>query len=199
MGKSFGILCNQESFEAKTVILATGVEAVKPIKGEMEFVGRGVSYCATCDGFLYKGKTIAVLCTTKKLEHEIEFLCSIAQKVYVVPLYKDVNIKADNAEILSGMPTEIVGKMKVEKLVFKDKEVAVDGIFMLKEAVTPSVLVTGLKVNDGHVVVDRACATNLAGCFAAGDCTGRPYQYAKAVGEGNVSAHSVNDYLANLS
>lgn len=72
MGTHYGILCDQEMFEAKTIIMATGVEAVKPIPGELEFVGRGVSYCATCDGFLYKGKTIGVLCTTKDLEHEID-------------------------------------------------------------------------------------------------------------------------------
>ena len=90
MGEHFGILCDQEAFDAKIVLLCTGVEAVKPIPGELEFVGRGVSYCATCDGFLYKGKTIAVLCTSKELEHEIEYLATMAQKVYLFPLYKNV-------------------------------------------------------------------------------------------------------------
>ena len=60
MGDYYGILCNQEVFEARTVILATGVDAVKPIKGEPKFLGRGVSYCATCDGFLYKDKKIKI-------------------------------------------------------------------------------------------------------------------------------------------
>jgi hypothetical protein len=72
----------------------------------------------------------------------------------------------------------------------------VDGIFMLKDSVSPAALVGGLVVENGHVVVDRACKTNLVGLFAAGDCTGRPYQYAKAVGEGNVAAHAVVEYLA---
>ena len=73
-----------------------------------------------------------------------------------------------------------------------------DGIFMLKASISPSVLVPGLEDKDGHIVVDRLCNTNLKGVFAAGDCTGRPYQYAKAVGEGNVAAHSVNHYLSEL-
>ena len=77
------------AFESKTVILTTGVEAVKQIPGEAEFIGRGVSYCATCDGFLYKGKTIAVLCTSKRFEHEIEYLADLAKKVYLIPLYKN--------------------------------------------------------------------------------------------------------------
>ena len=196
MGDFYSVLCNQDMFDAKTVILSTGVESVKPVKGELEFVGRGVSYCATCDGFLYKGKTIFVLCTEKSLEHEIEYLASLAAKVYVTPLYKNVSLRAENIQLLSGMPTEIVGGKKAEKVIFRDKELTIDGVFMLKAAVTPSVLTPGLETENGHVKVDRSCATNLEGCFAAGDCTGRPYQYAKAAGEGNIAAHAVVNYLA---
>ena len=196
MGTHYGILCDQESFEARTVILATGVEAVKPVPGELEFVGRGVSYCATCDGFLYKGKTIGILCTTKDLEHEIDYLASLAAQVYLIPLYKNVQVKGENITILSRKPEAIEGGMKAERMVFGDETVAVDGIFMLKQAVTPSVLLYGLETEQGHITVDRACRTNLPGCFAAGDCTGRPYQYVKAAGEGNVAAHSAVEYLA---
>ena len=78
----FSLLAGNNSYEAKTVILCLGVEAAKPVNGEEDFVGRGISYCATCDGFLYKGKTIAVICTDKRFEHEIEYLCSLAEKVY---------------------------------------------------------------------------------------------------------------------
>ena len=197
MGTHYGILCNQELFEAKTIILATGVEAVKPIEGELEFVGRGVSYCATCDGFLYKGKTIAVLCTTKDLEHEIKYLADLADKVYLIPLYKDAAVSGENIEILMEKPRRITGNMKAETLEFAGREISVDGIFMLKQAVTPSVLLYGLECQEGHITVDRRCRTNLPGCFAAGDCTGRPYQYVKAAGEGNVAAHSVVEYLAD--
>ena len=196
MGTHYGILCDQEMFEAKTIILATGVEAVKPIEGELEFVGRGVSYCATCDGFLYKGKTIGVLCTTKELEHEIDYLASLAQKVYLMPLYKNVQVSSENIEVILAKPQKITGGMKAECLEFADRRVEVDGIFMLKQAVTPSVLLYGLECNEGHIVVDRGCRTNLPGCFAAGDCTGRPYQYVKAAGEGNVAAHSAVEFLA---
>ena len=87
----------------------------------------------------------------------------------------------------------------MEKLVFSTKgveeELPVDGVFMLRDCLSPAVLVSGLQMENGHVVVDRSMATNLKGLFAAGDCTGRPYQYAKAAGEGNVAAHSVLEYL----
>ena len=71
----------------------------------------------------------------------------------------------------------------------------IDGAFMLRDCVSPSILVGGLNTENGHVVVNRDMSTNLKGLFAAGDCTGRPYQYAKAVGEGNIAAHSVSEYL----
>ncbi len=192
----YAVVCDQEMFETKSVILATGVESVKPIAGELEFLGRGVSYCATCDGMLYQGKTIAVVCTDKEMEHEIRFLADIAKEVYLVPLYREAGIFPENTQIIRAMPKAIVGTRRAEKLLFSDKEIAVDGVFMLKRAVSPAVLVGGIETLDGHIVVDRACRTNLAGIFAAGDCTGRPYQYAKAVGEGNVAAHSAMDYCA---
>jgi thioredoxin reductase (NADPH) len=199
MGSHFIVACDKEFFEAKSVILATGVESVKPLRGEEEFLGRGVSYCATCDGFLYKDKTLAIVCTSKAYEHEIEYLAGIAKKVYLAPVYKDMGVFADNVEIVKGMPLAIEGGKRVEKIVYKDKEIAVDGVFLLKTAIAPSALVPGLITEGGSVVVDRQGKTNLAGCFACGDCTGRPYQYAKAVGEGNVCAHSVVEYLKTKS
>ena len=195
LGTHYVVACNQETFQAKTVILATGVESVKPLRGEEAFLGRGVSYCATCDGFLYKDKTIAVVCTSKDYEHEIEYLAGIAKKVYLAPVYKDVGTFADNVEIVKGMPVAIEGEKRVQKLVYKDKSIDIDGVFMLKTAIAPSALVPGLATEGGHVIINRRGETNLAGCFACGDCTGRPYQYAKAVGEGNVCAHSAIEYL----
>lgn len=192
----FSILCDQEITNAYTVILATGVTSVQPIPGELEYVGKGVSYCATCDGFLYKGKTIGIVCTSKDLESEISFLAELADKVYLIPLYKNVAITGENIEIIQEMPREIKGEKKAERLCFAEHELEVDGIFMLKDAISPSVLVKGIAEEGGHIAVDRRCATNLPGCYAAGDCTGRPYQYTKATGEGNVAAHSVLDYLA---
>lgn len=191
-----------KQYEARTVILATGVESIRLIEGEEAFSGRGVSYCATCDGFLYKGKTIAVVCTSKRLEHEIGYLADFAEKVYLIPMYKNVEIERDNIIKIQKMPKSIAGGLRVNRLIFSTTpmegipaELPIDGVFMLRESVSPAVLVGGLNVVDGHVQVDRNMATNLVGCYAAGDCTGRPYQYAKAVGEGNVAAHSVSAYL----
>lgn len=190
------------TYESKTVILACGVESVKPIAGEEDFVGRGVSYCATCDGFLYKDKTIAVVCTTKTLEHEIGYLANFAKKVYLIPLYKDIEIDRNNVVFVRKMPQKIEGGLRVNKICFATppaddipSELPIDGVFMLRESVSPAILVGGLQTENGHVIVNRNMETNLKGCFAAGDCTGRPYQYAKAVGEGNIAAHAASEYL----
>ena len=184
-------------YESRCVILASGVESGKLIEGEDSFLGRGVSYCATCDGMLYKGKTIAVYCTTKSQEHEIEYLASLAEKVYLMPLYKGAKITAQNVETVMKVPEKIEGGLKVKSLTVKGgQSFDVDGVFILRDSVAPSALVGGIQTEGGHVVVDRACRTNIGGLFAAGDCTGRPYQYVKAAGEGNVAAHSAVEFLS---
>lgn len=193
---NFSVLSGENVYEAKSVILCLGVESVKPLDGEDKFLGRGVSYCATCDGFLYKGKTIAVLCTDKNFEHEIEYLSNLAEKTYVIPLYKNYKITSEKAEIVLKNPIKLEGDSRLKEIIFKDGRLEVDGMFILRGSVSPSALVHGLETQDGHIAVKRDCSTNIEGLFAAGDCTGRPYQYAKAVGEGNVAVHSAVEYLA---
>ena len=199
----FGVATQEGGYyEGKTVLICSGVENIKTIDGETEFVGRGVSYCATCDGFLYKGKTIAVLCTSKQMEHEIELLAGFAQKVYLIAMYKDVAPQPENVIILRKMPVKLKGEKRVESLDFpsavvdEETNIAIDGLFILRETIAPTVLMNGLQMQQGHILVDRQMQTNFEGCFAAGDCTGKPYQYAKAVGEGNIAAHSICAYLA---
>ena len=192
----FTLLAGNKDYPAKSVILCLGVEATKPVEGEEEFLGRGISYCATCDGFLYKGKTIAVICTDKRFEHEIGYLCSLAEKVYVIPLYRNYEIAAENAEIILKAPVKYTGELKLKSVSFKDGSVNVDGAFILKGAIPPSTLLHGLKTEDGHIFVGRDCSTNIKGVFAAGACTGRPYQYIKSAGEGNIAVHSAVEYLS---
>ena len=199
MGNSFMILADNEVFEAKALLLATGAFTAKPLPGEEEFLGRGVSYCATCDGFLYKGKTIAVHCGSEKYEHEVEYLAEIADKVYLSMGYKGNGPELANVEKLASPLGKVSGEMKVTSIeTVKGETRDVDGVFILRNAVAPTMLLNGLEMDGPHMVVDREMKTNVKGCFAAGDCTGRPYQITKAVGEGNVAAHSIIDYLSEL-
>ena len=199
-GNYYMVLADNEIYEAKTLILAMGVMTAKLLKGEDELLGRGVSYCATCDGMFYKDKEIAVLCNDPKYEHEVEYLADLAAKVTYFPLFSDSQVKKENVTISKDFPVEVNGIDRVTGLTLKSGEIlSVDGVFCLRNAIALSKLIPELEIENGHIVVNRAQKTNLPGCFAAGDCTGRPYQYTKAVGEGNVAAHSCISYLAEIA
>lgn len=196
-GNEFMVLADNEIYKAKTVLLTVGAVSGKGIINELELLGRGVSYCATCDGFLYKDKSIAVYCGAKRYEHEVEYLAEIADKVYLYANY-ETGIDLPNVEILDKPMKSVVGENKVTGIELTDgRTIDVDGAFFLRSAVAPATILSGLETNGAHIVVNRDFETNIAGCYAAGDCTGRPYQIAKAVGEGNVAAHSITKYLAD--
>ncbi|MBQ9608868.1 MAG: NAD(P)/FAD-dependent oxidoreductase [Lachnospiraceae bacterium] len=199
MGEYFALQGADVMYEATTVILATGVVLGKPYPGENEYLGKGVSYCATCDAPLYRGKTAAVLGFSPKEEAEAAFLGEVCEKVYYFPQYKEpVELSKENVEICMDKPKEIKGEMTVNTLVTEGGEVSVDGVFILRESVAPSQLVPGLETEDNHVKVNRKLETSIPGCFACGDITGTPYQYIKAAGEGNVAALSAVAYLDEL-
>ena len=195
MGGYYNVMAENQFFETETIILAMGVVPSNQYQGEAAFVGRGVSYCATCDGALYRGKKIAVVSTAKRFEHEISFLADLADQVYLFPFYKECEIKKDNVEFMKKAIKEVKGGFRADTLVLGDEtELTVDGIFIMRNAIAPTTLLSKLEVTDGHIRVNRQMETNVKGVFAAGDCTGKPYQYTKAVGEGNVAAHSVIEY-----
>lgn len=197
MGRHYAIMAGSDFYEAKTVILTTGIANVSTLPGESGFVGKGVSYCATCDGHLYRGKTIAVICNNARFEHEVKYLAELADKVYYFPTYKNVGLAADNIESVPEKAVEILGEKRVSAVKIRSGErIDVDGVFCLRDSVSLSMLLPKLETENGHIAVNRAMATNLPGVYAAGDCTGRPYQYTKAVGEGNIAAHSVIEYLS---
>ena len=198
MGGYYTAVVNDKMYDGRTVILAPGVSNSREIPGESRLLGKGVSYCATCDGELYRGKRIAVICTDQSLEEEIEFLADLAAEVFLCTSYKDCGIRRDNVRHVVGYPAEVLGENRASGLVCGGETVNADGIFCLRSCLAPAVLLPGLEAEGGHIQVDRQQRTNLPGCFAAGDCTGRPYQYAKAVGEGNVALHSAVEYLKKL-
>ena len=207
MGDMFMLSAGSDVYQAKTILLATGAAAAKGFEGEEEMLGRGVSYCATCDGFLYKGKTIAVFCGDERFEHEVDYLAELADKVYVASGYvggkygrNGSGAEGENAGKIEMLPKpvkKIKGGLKADGVVLIDgTEVAVDGIFCLRNSIAPTTLLKDLELDGAHIIVDRAMNTNIKGVFAAGDCTGRPYQIAKSVGEGNIAAHTIVEYLA---
>ncbi len=197
MGEYFAVQGHKSSYEAATVILAAGMYVDKPFDGELENLGRGVSYCATCDAALYNGKSAIVIAYSRDDESEAEFLAQRADKVYYISMYGETAISGGNIDVISGrQPGRIERRDDGICLIDGEWEITADGIFILREQVAPSQLVPGLEVSEGHVNVDRQAGTNIKGLFACGDITGAPYQYIKAAGEGNVAALSAVRYLA---
>lgn len=196
MGDYFMVQTKANYYEASSVILATGVTTAKPYPNEEKLLGKGVSYCATCDAPLYKGKTVAVIATNKEEEPEITFLKEYAEKVYYFPLYEDVS-DLDNIDIRKEKPQEIIGDNKIEKLKTDTNEYDIDGLFILRESVAPKQLVPGLEADGPHVKVNLDMSTNISGLFACGDIAGLPYQYIKSAGQGNVAALSAVKYLVS--
>lgn len=197
MGDYFNLqLSNGEFAEAETVILASGVVAGKPYPGENEFLGRGVSYCATCDAPLYKGKNVTVIGESSEEESEAVFLGEVCAHVNYIPLYKTEPVfKHENITVIHEKPIEIQGVMKANTLVTDQNSYDTDCVFVLRAAQFPSQLVPGLAVDGNAVKVDREMRTNLPGLFAAGDIVGLPYQFIKSAGEGNIAAISAATYI----
>ncbi len=192
-------MSNNEMIESTTVILATGVEFTKPIRGEEEFVGRGVGYCATCDAILYKDKNVAIVGYNEEAEEEANYLNELANEVYYIPMYRSEAKTHENVKVVKDRPMEVQGEMLVNKLVLKENDLDVDGVFFIKNSVSPNHLMPGLEMEEGHIKVDRNMKTNIEGCFAAGDIIGKPYQYIKAAGEGLIAGQSAVSYLDKKS
>ena len=195
MGDYFVLQAGEEMLEARSVILASGVVQGKPLPGENEMLGHGVSYCATCDAALYRGKTAAVIGYGPREEAEAAFLSEVCSEVFYYPMYKEEPNLPEAVKVIREKVTELSQEDGKRIVVTENGRKAVDGIFVLREAVAPAQLVPGLETDGSHVVTDRKMATSIPGLFACGDITGTPYQYVKAAGEGNVAALSAVNWL----
>ncbi len=198
MGECFLLAVNDKYYEAKTIILATGIDFNKEIEGEEEFLGHGVGYCATCDAPLYKGRTVSIISYHKDGVKDANYVQEIAEKVYYIPMYKGKYKLKEGIEVVIDRPTKIEGTEVVKKLTMQNRVIFTDGVFLLRESLSPKQLVPGLEIENNHIKVNRLMETNIRGCFAAGDIVGAPYQYVKAAGEGNIAALSAVSYIDNL-
>ena len=197
LGDYFSIQADNDIIEASSVIIASGIVQDKALPGEEEYLGRGVSYCATCDGRLYKGKKVAVLGYNESSAEEAEYLSEIVSEVLFFPQGKGKLPDKDNIRVINEKPLEIKGAMKAEKLVSDKAEYDTDCVFILRDAIRPANLIPGVETDGPHIKVNLDMETNIKGLFACGDIAGRPYQYVKAAGQGNVAAISAVKYLSN--
>ncbi len=196
MGGYFSINTGNEFHEAKSIIIATGHEKAKYFEGEKEYLGRGVGYCATCDGPLYRNKPIAIIAENEEGEEEANFLSEICSEVYYIPKYRTEPKLREKIKLLKEKASAIKGDgNRVSSLMTDRRELRVDAVFIIRNVIPVNQLIEGLEIEEGSIRTDRNMAASIEGVFACGDCTGKPYQIAKAIGEGNVASLSAVRYL----
>jgi len=190
----FMLLVENEVVEAKTLVIATGATKPKLLPGEEALIGAGVSYCATCDGNFYRGKSIAVFSESEQGAEEAEFLHGIVGAMDYYPMKKHEAPEAFHTigERPAALSRTDGGQIEVDT--GKAKR-TYNGVFIFRTGMPLNMLLDGLQMEDGVIAVDRSMRTNIPGAFAAGDCTGKPLQVAKAVGEGNIAAISAAEYI----
>jgi len=179
---TFHVGYGSEFLTSKSVILAIGIAQKSLFPGEEALLGYGVSYCATCDGMLYRGKRVCVVCLTSEADAEADYLASIGCDV--------IRIKSRKVEI--------IGEQKVTAVIADGEFITCDGVFILRDSVAPHLLLPGLETKNGLILADSSGKTNIPGVYAAGDCVSTPYQVAKAVGQGFVAALSASEYVKNM-
>ena len=258
MGESFALSTGSEVYDAKAIILAVGTAKVPSLPGESEYLGRGVSYCATCDGMLFRGRRVLVYGLNEEAVGEANFLAGIGcDVVFVAPSVEAASGLVDTIEVQVGRLTAVVGDgLGVTGARYRlssrgagggarggaaagtggepdvagagrEPAAAVAGsepaaagagcaagagsstgagrveietdcqaVFILRPAIAPDALVGGLALTDGNIAVGLDMSTSIPGVFAAGDCTGKPLQIAKAVGEGQIAGLSAEVFIS---
>jgi thioredoxin reductase (NADPH) len=209
------ITTRQHQYTSKAVIIAFGVKRKKLfIPGEQEYLGKGVSYCATCDGPFFKGKKVAVIGSGYEAVEEALYLTNLASQVYLIPNAKTWTApaalltrleKEPNAQIYPDYQIQaITGNSSVQSITltpFTDdtqQTLPISGVFVAVGVVPTTAILkqAGITVSpQSWITVDRTQQTNLEGVFAAGDCTGWGFQVATAVGEGAMAALSTSRFL----
>lgn len=198
----FQIASGNTLLSARSCILATGVSAFKPYPGEEKFLGRGVSYCATCDGMLYRGKNVCVIGKSSDAVEEAIHLAKIGCHVHFFASASDLKKWAGGLpentfeEITAATSFSIEGEQTVTALLADGVRVPADGVFIVRTSISPDNLVPGIELENGYIRVSRNQESSVPGVFAAGDCTGKPLQIAKALGEGLVAALSADSFLS---
>lgn len=196
----FIVITNKNEYKSKSVIIATGANRTTPkIDGIKEYEGKGVSYCAICDAFFFKGKDVAVLGNGDYAIHEIEELLPIVRSVSMLTNGKEkVNLRDDRISVSDKNIKRLSGSDRLEKVEFEDDtSIDVSALFVA-EGVASSIDFArrmGALIKENNIVVDENYMTNIPGLFAAGDSIGGLLQISKAVSDGAKAGISVINYV----
>ena len=192
---NFLVNTSNNSYKSKVVILSTGNKKNKPkITGIDKFEGKGISYCAICDGFFYRNKDVAVIGSGNYAISETNDLINIAKNITIFTDGEEApNFRADNVKIETRGIKEIIGNDKIEKVELTDgTDIKVDGIFIAQGVASSTDFARklGALVKNDRIIVNDKMETNIKNLYACGDCTGGLFQVSKAVYEGTIAGLS---------
>lgn len=208
LGLSYGnkltVITKNGEYEADSVVLATGTSRTTPkISGLKEYEEHGISYCAACDAFFYRGKDVAVLGTGNYALHEALALLPTSNSVTILTNGKEPDFQIpENINVNTDMIDSIGGNEIVEEINFQNGgSIKVSGLFIAIGVAGSADLAKkiGAATENSKIIVDENMSTNVPGLYAAGDCTGGLLQISKAVYEGAKAGTEVIKYLRNNS
>lgn len=210
------VTTNKATYHAKTVIIATGASATRlNVEGEEAFLGKGVAYCALCDGMFYRGKDVVVIGGGNSAAHDATYLSNVCNSVtmihrrdqlrasreYLFPLEKATNLNIE----YNTKPVKIIGDSKVSGIVVEDtitgeqRTINADGVFVSIGRTPNTTLFKDVIELDsrGYIVADESCTTNVEGVFVAGDVrTKHVRQVTTAVSDGAIAATKALEYIS---
>lgn len=197
---NYEVITDQGRYSSKVVIFATGNKKNTPkIKGIKEFEGKGVSYCAVCDGFFYRNKNVSVLGNGNYAISETNELINIANNITILTDGKKApEIRADNVKIDTRKIREVRGNNKIEEVEFEDNsKIKIDGLFVAMGVAGSNEFAKklGVLTNKDKIIVNENMETNIPGIYACGDCTGGLLQISKSVYEGTKAGLKAIEYL----
>lgn len=198
--QGYSVTTSKNKYNSKAIILATGNKKNTPnIKGIKEFEGKGISYCAICDGFFYKDKNVVVIGSGNYAISETNDLINISKEITILTNGKEApEIRADNVKVNDKEIREIRGGSRAEEIEFNDNStLKTDGIF-IAEGIAGSLEFAkklGIITRNNKIIVNEKMETNVPGIYACGDCTEGLLQISKAVYQGTVAGLEAIKYL----
>lgn len=194
--ETFEVSTSNRKYISRNVILATGNKKNIPdIKGIKALEGKGISYCAICDGFFYRGKDVAVLGSGDYAISEVNDLLNVANKITILTNKKKVpDFRAENVKVETRGVIAVKGENQLESIELEDgTKLEVDGLFVAQGVAgsTDFARKLGALVKDNKIVVSDKMETTIQGLYACGDCIGGIYQIAKAINEGMIAGMNV--------
>ena len=196
----YSVTTANNEYNSKVIILATGNNKNTPnIKGIKEFEGKGISYCAICDGFFYKNKNVVVIGSGNYAISETNDLINISKEITILTNGKEApQIRAGNVSVNEKEIKEIRGDLRVEEIEFKDNtKLKTDGIFIAEGTAGAIEFAKklGIITKNNKIIVNEKMETNVPGIYACGDCTEGLFQISKAVYQGTVAGLEAIKYL----